>query len=195
MAKAKAKPKAETILKLSDLAEWQRNPRTITDEAMAGLGKSIESFGDVSGITWNKRLGALVAGHQRVKQLREHANGQEVPIQMLSPELGIMVVAGKAFSVRIVDWDEATHAAAAIAANSRHIAGEWVDADLSALLGEVQELTPDMFGELRFDVLAAEFPMPEEVVAPESFPEVGEDLETEHTCPKCGYKWSGGNAT
>ncbi len=28
--------------------------------------------------------------------------------------------------------------------------------------------------------------------APEDFKEVDEDIETDHTCPKCGYKWSGG---
>ena len=28
--------------------------------------------------------------------------------------------------------------------------------------------------------------------APESFPSVDENIETEHACPKCGYRWSGG---
>ena len=28
-------------------------------------------------------------------------------------------------------------------------------------------------------------------VAPEDFPEYGEDIETEYRCPKCGYSWSG----
>jgi hypothetical protein len=27
--------------------------------------------------------------------------------------------------------------------------------------------------------------------APEEFAEVGEDIQTEHQCPKCGYVWSG----
>lgn len=30
------------------------------------------------------------------------------------------------------------------------------------------------------------------VNAPEEFPEYGDDIETEHECPKCGYTWSGG---
>lgn len=33
---------------------------------------------------------------------------------------------------------------------------------------------------------------PEERESPDDFKEVGEDIETEHTCPKCGYAWSGG---
>jgi hypothetical protein len=32
----------------------------------------------------------------------------------------------------------------------------------------------------------------EESKPPEDFKEYDEDIETEHTCPKCGYKWSGG---
>jgi ParB-like chromosome segregation protein Spo0J len=28
--------------------------------------------------------------------------------------------------------------------------------------------------------------------SPEDFGEVDEDIDTEHECPKCGYKWSGG---
>lgn len=36
--------------------------------------------------------------------------------------------------------------------------------------------------------LTAKFAEP---VAPETFPEYDEDVATDHTCPKCGYKWSG----
>lgn len=32
------------------------------------------------------------------------------------------------------------------------------------------------------------------VDAPETFPTYDEDIETEHQCPKCGYKWSGKSA-
>jgi rubrerythrin len=28
--------------------------------------------------------------------------------------------------------------------------------------------------------------------APDDFKEVDENIPTEHTCPKCGYSWSGG---
>lgn len=31
-----------------------------------------------------------------------------------------------------------------------------------------------------------------ELAPPNQFPEVGEDIETDHQCPKCGYRWSGG---
>ena len=34
----------------------------------------------------------------------------------------------------------------------------------------------------------------DEPSAPEDFPEVDENVPTEHQCPKCGYRWSGGAA-
>ena len=30
------------------------------------------------------------------------------------------------------------------------------------------------------------------VVAPEAFPSYDENILIEHTCPRCGYEWSGG---
>lgn len=32
----------------------------------------------------------------------------------------------------------------------------------------------------------------DDVESPEDFTEYDEDIDTEHECPKCGYKWSGG---
>jgi ParB-like chromosome segregation protein Spo0J len=37
---------------------------------------------------------------------------------------------------------------------------------------------------------AIDGPTAEEPEAPEDFKEVDENIETEHECPKCGYKWS-----
>jgi ParB-like chromosome segregation protein Spo0J len=36
--------------------------------------------------------------------------------------------------------------------------------------------------------------LPKEVPPPDEFPAVDEGIETEHQCPKCGYKFSGGAA-
>lgn len=33
---------------------------------------------------------------------------------------------------------------------------------------------------------------PDQPDAPESFPVVDENIDVEHSCPKCGYQWSGG---
>jgi len=41
-----------------------------------------------------------------------------------------------------------------------------------------------------YDTLGEPPTEPGEVEAPEDFKEVDENIETEHECPKCGYRWS-----
>jgi ParB-like chromosome segregation protein Spo0J len=64
-------------------------------------------------------------------------------------------------------------------------------------LDEEQGTKPEEVGwnAEEFAKLAASLIPPEPIESPEppdDFPEADEDLPTEHTCPKCGYKWSGG---
>jgi hypothetical protein len=59
------------------------------------------------------------------------------------------------------------------------------DEKLIALVAEIEtesEVLRAMLDEMK----------PEPVTSPEDFQEIGEDIETEHSCPKCGYAWSGG---
>jgi hypothetical protein len=57
------------------------------------------------------------------------------------------------------------------------------DADLAAVVGYSPNELAAVFGDQ---------PAPaQQPAAPEQFPEYGEDITTEHTCPKCGYAWSG----
>jgi ParB-like chromosome segregation protein Spo0J len=46
------------------------NPRRIDDASLAALGKSIDRFGIVEPIIFNRRSGFVVGGHQRLKVLR-----------------------------------------------------------------------------------------------------------------------------
>ena len=141
-------------LTLSSLKQWERNPRTIAEDAFSGLGTSMERYGDLSGITWNRRLGALVCGHQRCKQLALQAGG-DPPVQMLSEDQGVIVVNDKAWPVRIVDWDEKTHAAANVAANNWLIGGEFTE-DLEPLLQEIAADDEELLKDLRLDELGKE---------------------------------------
>jgi hypothetical protein len=65
-------------------------------------------------------------------------------------------------------------------------------AKLDELLRSVEFTSPDVAAMLT--ALAEEnWIIPgEEKSAPEDFGTVDENIETAHTCPKCGYKWSGG---
>ena len=53
--------------KVADLTPADYNPRTITDEAIGRLTKSLAELGNLQPITWNVRTGRIVGGHQRLK--------------------------------------------------------------------------------------------------------------------------------
>ena len=57
--------------KLTEMTPAEYNPREIRAEALTGLGGSIEKFGVIVPIVWNKRSGKIVGGHQRYKVLQE----------------------------------------------------------------------------------------------------------------------------
>ena len=62
---------------------------------------------------------------------------------------------------------------------------------LDALLREVDtgcESLSEMLAELAKDAGLYD----QQPDAPDEFATVDENIETEHTCPKCGYEWSGG---
>ena len=56
---------------MSELHPAAYNPREIRAEALSGLNGSIDKFGVIVPIVWNKRTGNIVGGHQRYKVLLE----------------------------------------------------------------------------------------------------------------------------
>lgn len=117
---------------LSSLKAAPYNPRRISAEAMAGLEASLDRFGLVQPIIWNKRTGYVVGGHQRLKALRK----QKVK---LAP-------------VVIVDLDSGEEKALNVALNSPHIAGEFT-AKLDAVLDDIKFSEPTLFSDLCLDAL------------------------------------------
>jgi DNA modification methylase len=149
------------------------NPRRISTEALTGLGVSMEAFGDIATIVWNERTGRLVAGHQRMGQLRAagvtawQRNGKRGEI--VHPKTG------ERFAVRIVDWDETTERAANLTANNPEIAGEYTP----EALAQLKAIDDDVdYAGLRLDALQAtlEAAMPvtpaEGKTDPDAVPEV-----------------------
>lgn len=160
---------------IADLKAAEYNPRTITPQALQGLGFSLEEFGDLSGIVYNTKTGNLVCGHQRVKALAEKYG--EVPI-----EDDIIKANGHAFPVRLVSWPRDKEIAANIAANSPAIQGDFSE-ELQDLLAQVERDLPGLFEGLNFEELKIEMPENREKEIDET------TLETNHECPSCGYKW------
>lgn len=136
------------------------NPREISDQQLSGLKASMDRFGCVELIVWNKRTGNIVSGHQRFKVLQSE---------------GVTDI-----DVVIVDLDESEEKALNVAMNNPHIAGDFTP-DLQELLSEIKVAEPDMFVDLRLDALAV--PGFEQIQEPDT----QLDEFEQRLCPNCGY--------
>ena len=159
-------------MKLSDLAAAPYNPREITDEALSGLKASLGDFGDLSGITWNRRTGHLVCGHQRLRALQEQ-HGAELRMA----KGVISTPSGEQFKVREVDWSEEKERAANITANSPLISGSFTG-ELENILASLEHDYSEMFAPLRLDEMLGELQPPVPLVDDE-VPELTKDPVTQ----------------
>lgn len=142
--------KARTV---RDLEPAPYNPRRITDEKLAALGRSMARFGDLSGIVFNRRTGRVVGGHQRLKHLPPDAavtitERLDRPNKQGTVALGYVDWQGERWTYREVDWSEEDEKAANIAANKH--GGEWDIPKLEDLLAELDAGGYDL-GLLGFD--------------------------------------------
>lgn len=164
-------------MKISDLIPADYNPRKDLqpgDPEYEKLKRSIEEFGYVDPIIWNKRTGRIVGGHQRLKILMEQGIDE--------------------IEVSVVDLDDVREKALNLALNK--IEGGWDIPKLKDLLEELDtgEIDIEITG---FDMdeierLMTSFPTVEDgyhAESPDDFPSYDEDIETKHKCPKCGYEW------
>lgn len=78
--------------------------------------RSVEHFGYVDGIVWNKRSGNIVGGHQRLKILRDHFGVDEV-------------------DVSVVDLDDTQERQLNVALNK--LAGDWDEDALSLVMADL----------------------------------------------------------
>jgi hypothetical protein len=74
-------------MSISELTPAEYNPRLITDEAKARLKKSIQKYGCVQPIVWNKRTGNIIGGHQRFDVLVS-LGAKKVPTVVLDLDEG-----------------------------------------------------------------------------------------------------------
>jgi len=98
------------------------NPRKISRHELEKLKKSIETYGYVQPLIWNKRTGHVVGGNQRLKVLKE---------------LGF-----KEVDVVVVDLDLTQEKALNLALN--RISGDWDFHSLAQLLDELLNEIDDM---------------------------------------------------
>lgn len=109
---------AETISR-SQIKNAEYNPRIMGEDARKRLKRSIQKSGLVSALTWNRRTGNLVGGHQRLEQLDALEK---------SPDYELTVC--------VIDVDEREEAKLNVQLNNPDSQGEW---DLDKLAGIAEE--------------------------------------------------------
>lgn len=98
------------------------NPRIMDAKAKKRLKEGIAKHGLVSALTWNKRTGNLVGGHQRLEQLDALEKDKDYEL-----------------TVCVIDVDEREEAALNVQLNNPSMQGEW-DFDKLANLSEEFDL-------------------------------------------------------
>ena len=180
------------------LAPDPANPNRLDDETRAGLARALAEFGDLSGVIVNRRTGLLIGGHQRADVLQD---GRLDVAALPAPEpdgtvaRGHLEHGGRRYAVRVVDWPEDKAHAALLAANKFGRRGQ-DDADLLAgLLAELSQGQVTDTGELLADLTGYDAAERERIALQSHVPDGNKPIdeeamkETEHECPKCGFKW------
>ena len=167
---------------LGELRPWERNPKRLSKAQAARLLASWETLGQFQTLAIGP-AGEVYDGHQRLSALLK-LHGPRYTVQALRSNRPLTERGREQIAVLSVtavgsfDWD-------ALAGWDASALTAWgLDADTLAVWN-------DDAANLRA-MLGAESIVPPEVVPPNDFKEFDEDIETEHVCPKCGYRWSGG---
>lgn len=172
-----------------------RNPKAHDTE---GIKRSISHFGLTEVPTLDGRTGRLVAGHGRIQDLRDRrTDGGEPPsgVQLDGDRWLVPVLCG--WSSRSDEDAEAY----LVASNNLSARGGWDNAELGVLLADLNDVDPDLLALTRFtdadvEALLSGSGGKPEPDPPEEFPEYDDEtIPTEHECPACGYKFSGGKSS
>jgi len=167
-------------MKLKDMSPADYNPREMTEEAEAGLEKSLSRFGLLSVIIYNKQTGNIVGGHQRYKQLLKN-NVEET-------------------DVVVVDLEMNEEIALNIALNSRHIRGDFTQEAIASLRMAEARLG-QVFSDIKLDCLLEKLEKAskrkeqkkekkeKDTTEAEQGMESFSDTEGVINCPNCHSKW------
>lgn len=130
MAKSKFQAYETETISRDMIKNAPYNPRIMDPKAKKRLKQNIAKHGLVAALTWNKRTGNLVGGHQRLEQLDALEKNKNYDL-----------------TVCVVDVDEREEAALNVQLNNPSMQGEW---DLDKLANMAEEFDLDMAGDLGF---------------------------------------------
>jgi hypothetical protein len=208
--------------KLDDLKGASYNPRYITKKQLDTLTKSIEQFGDLSGIVFNRSSGVLVSGHQRIKSIK----GKKTKIVKENVKKDRQGTVGLGhvhvfeddgtitkIPYREVAWDDKLQEMAAnVAANAA--GGEFDQAKLGAIMAKLEKgkfdieltsidnwTTAKAIG--KFKKTAGDESessgggsSASDDSSDESYDVIDPTaMKFQHCCPKCGYGWDDSKTT
>ena len=123
------------------------NPNRMAPEDKARMAKSLANFGDLSGVTLNRRTGLLIGGHQRADVLTGaeiHATDLPEPEADGTVARGYLERDGRRYALRVVDWSADKAHAAMLAANRFARVGADDSAALKDLLEQLDTGTMNM---------------------------------------------------
>ena len=132
---------------VSELKPAEYNPRSMNDKARQGLSNSIDTFGLVQPVIWNKQTGNVVGGHQRLYDLI--TKGVETT------------------DFIVVDLSMIKEKALNIALNNTAISGEFTDT--------LQDLLEELDDEIKKDLMLDHLEIPE--FEPMNEDEFGDDMK------------------
>lgn len=184
--------------KLEALTPDPRNARTHSSDQIAEIAASIRRFG------WTNPVLAddlIRAGHGRVAAARSiYDAGERIHMAPGAERGGHEVPAGQVPVIDCTGWSEGERRAYALADNRIAENAGW---DYTLLHTELEALgttefdlasigfDPDALASIAEQATADQGTARATPDAPGEFPEFDEDIETEHQCPKCSYRWSG----
>lgn len=124
-----------------------QNPRIVSPDALAALERSMDKYGDLGGIVFNRRSGHLIAGHQRLKHFDPAADvviaeRHAKPTRQGTVAVGHVVRAGERWPYREVDVDEPTELAMNVRANIA--AGVFEKKGLAAIVQGLRDTGTDL---------------------------------------------------
>ena len=159
----------DEIVPLADLRPNPRNPNTHPADQIALLAKIIAAQGWRNPIVVSSRSGLITKGHARLEAAR--------------------LIGAETAPVDRQDYATEQDEVADMIADNR--IAELAELDRSMLRGLVEELDTGAFD---MDLTGFSHAALEELMTaapPESVAALGDDLDVDHRCPKCGYRWSG----
>src|ERR1035438_9195002 len=126
------KQEASIRLPIATLAPDPMNPRKISEEALAGLQVSLETFGELD-IVFNETTKQIVSGHQRLAALKAAGatemirHGERCYVEHPKTK--------ERFHVRMVAWDPVRQKLANLVANNPHLQGDFTEDAIDQLRG------------------------------------------------------------